>query len=298
MTSSKTKQPQICIRIWGGLANQMFQYAAGFATARRLGCELLLDYIPSHADHGGYGLDLFGIATPRWQPQGQHDILTSLKLQLKKGKGAEKQRCKLWPGKRYLQKHPFTAEDFDDIKAGTYMEGYFQSERFFASCRDEIRKIFSLDHYRPTMDQEPLKLAARPDSLSLHIRRGDYTDPKNVGIHGILTTEYYERARRLMHRLNGEGPLLVFSDDMDAADKLTANWPERILVKGQSREQDLYLMSQCASHIIANSSFSWWGAWLGRNPDKTVIAPRRWFAREKLKKTYIDDLFPQGWILV
>ncbi len=295
----KSLAPSLCIRITGGLANQMFQYAAGYAAAKRLGCELLVDCVSTNPDHATYGLDLFGVKAKVWHPTRTHTPLDKLKLSFKTNKKSGKKRYKLWSGRHYAQKHPFHADDFDLIRAGTYIQGYFQSEDFFASCSNEIRQIFSLDHLQADIDPGLRVLATRPQSISVHIRRGDYANnPKTTRMHGLLSSDYYDPALTLMQKINSEGPVLVFSDDIEAADELTKDWPNRTLIRGQTREQDLYLMSRCANHIIGNSSFSWWGAWLNPDPDKTVIAPRRWVSREEMIHTYIDGLYPQGWVLL
>jgi len=293
------EQSLICIRIWGGLANQMFQYAAGFSTAQRLGCELLMDPVASGADHATYGLDLFGLKTRFWNPDPPKTLLSSLKGRFRSERKNTKKRYTRWPGAHFSQKSFCTGEGFEQIEAGTYMQGYFQSEDFFANHQIQIREIFSLAHLQADIDPSLRVLATRPNSVSVHIRRGDYaTNPKTTKVHGLLPLSYYSRALSVMQKMHGELPVLVFSDDIETADALTENWPNRTLIRNQSREQDLYLMSKCANHIIGNSSFSWWGAWLNPDLDKTVIAPRRWFSREEMRKTYVDDLYPQGWLLV
>lgn len=286
----------VCVRIWGGLGNQMFQYAAGHALAKRLGVELLVDPLELDLAHAAFGLNVFGLAPRIWQPD-----TTSLKARVlgALGRSSGKKRQKLWAGPRYVQKDFCHGDGFSGLGPGTYLSGYFQSEQFFADCRDDIRALFSLDHVAATLDPARLALADLPTSVCLHVRRGDYAaNAKTTATHGLLGTEHYSRAAGLMARLVPEATWLVFSDDISAADDLTRDLPRRILIEGQSREQDLHLMSRCAHHVIANSSFSWWGAWLSRNPDRHVIAPRKWFARDELRRVYVDELFPAGWILL
>lgn len=289
-------QDPVCMRIWGGLGNQMFQYAAGHALAKRLGVELLVDPLDLDFAHAAFGLDLFGLSPRIWQPD-----TGSLKARLlgALGRGEGKKRQKLWPGPSYFQKDFCHGDEVFSLGAGTYLAGYFQSEQFFADCRDEVRSLFSLDHVAATIDPARLALADAPASVSLHVRRGDYAaNAKTTATHGLLGAEHYMRAAGLMAKLVPDATWLVFSDDIAAADELTRDLPRRTLIEGQNREQDLHLMSRCAHHVIANSSFSWWGAWLGRNPDRHVIAPRKWFARDELRRVYVDELFPSGWILV
>ena len=197
----KSLAPSLCIRITGGLANQMFQYAAGYAAAKRLGCELLVDCVSTNPDHATYGLDLFGVKAKVWHPTRTHTPLDKLKLSFKTNKKSGKKRYKLWSGRHYAQKHPFHADDFDLIRAGTYIQGYFQSEDFFASCSNEIRQIFSLDHLQADIDPGLRVLATRPQSISVHIRRGDYANnPKTTRMHGLLSSDYYDPALTLMQK--------------------------------------------------------------------------------------------------
>uniref|UniRef100_UPI003BAC30D4 alpha-1,2-fucosyltransferase n=1 Tax=Stappia sp. TaxID=1870903 RepID=UPI003BAC30D4 len=284
----------LCLRVWGGLGNQMFQYAAGHAAARRLGTRLLIDPLEMPLDHAAMGLDLFGIEPEIWRPEGG-----GLLGRLRSGSVKPKKRHRLWPGPVFMPDSFCHADGYFEIGPGTYLAGYFQSERFFSDCEGEIRALFDLSRVAPTIEPALLAAANDPASVSVHVRRGDYmTNPNATSVHGLLGRDHYDRAMALAERLVPGATFVVFSDDIQAADDLTAHWPNRVLVRDQSREQDLFLMSRCAHHVTANSSFSWWGAWLGRNPERQVIAPRQWFARDELRKVYVDELFPRGWILI
>ncbi|MHC5655567.1 alpha-1,2-fucosyltransferase [Stappia sp. ICDLI1TA098] len=286
----------VCMRVWGGLGNQMFQYAAGHAAARRLGVPLLIDPLETEPAHARLALDVFGIAPRIWQPAEPGGLFG----RLSSGRSRRgKKRFRLWKGPRFFQDGMCHADGYFDIAPGTYVAGYFQSEQFFADCAGEVRALFDLERVAPTIAPDLLALAERETSVSVHVRRGDYVaNAATTAVHGVLGVEHYDRAAALMARLVPGAEFLVFSDDIAAAAELTAHWPNRRLVEGQTREQDLHLMSRCAHHVIANSSFSWWGAWLGRNPQRQVIAPRQWFARDELRRVYVDELFPRGWILV
>lgn len=288
---------EICTRIWGGLGNQMFQYAAGLALAKKHKTGLLLDPVKQGEAHTIFGLDIFRFEKRIWTPEGGA-VRQSLFDRLR-GKTKQRSNESRWSGPIYRQKHFCYADDFAAIAPGTYLFGYFQSETFFCEYADEIRKCYALDHVAPTIGQELIQTALGPDSVSVHIRRGDYLHKSKVTeVHGLLNADYYSRAYLLMRQLVPNARFLVFSDDAEAADELTRDWPDRTLVTGNSREQDLFLMAACSHHIIANSSFSWWGAWLGRNAQKQVIAPRRWFSRSEMQKVYVDDVCPVGWILI
>jgi hypothetical protein len=296
VTTAESFRQYTCVQVFGGLGNQMFQYAAGYAQAKRLGTGLLVDPVDSERlDHARYGLGAFALDTAFWSPDPRSGGLLTRLL----GRPKAKKRFKAWPGPLYRHQ----GQPYDDaiaaIGPGTYLAGYFQSERFFAAVADDIRSAFSLDHMAASFDQALIDEVVATPHVAVHIRRGDYaSDPRTTATHGLAGPDYYERAHRLMQRLAPDARYLVFSDDPAAAAEMTADWPDRRLAPGTSREEDLHLMRLCRHHIIANSTFSWWGAWLADADDKTVIAPRRWFARARMLETFTDDICPEGWILV
>jgi hypothetical protein len=136
--------------------------------------------------------------------------------------------------------------------------------------------------------------------ISVHVRRGDYLNPSTAKFHGILGEPYYRQAlARIEAAIGGGAALFVFSDDPAAAEQVLNFVPKSRLVhvRGEPERpwEDMALMARCRHHIIANSSFSWWGAWLNPFPDKVVIAPRAWFAPTELKRHNTADLYPPGW---
>ncbi|SNY90487.1 Glycosyl transferase family 11 [Cohaesibacter sp. ES.047] len=305
MNSTKVKQETVadylCIRIFGGLGNQMFQYAAAFAQAQRTGSKLLVHAVGSdRLEHANFGLSAFPISADVWE---QEETETASLLGKLTGKARQQDRKKKhggnWPGPRFQHESLTVTDEIHAIKKGTYLAGYFQSEDYFACESDAIRREFSLASLDEALDPGSKARAEQTGSVSVHIRRGDYLyDPKVLKIHGIMEDDYYERARLLMQKAVPDCHFCIFSDDQDAADQLTRDWPNRTLMPEADRMHDLALMTKCSHHIIANSSFSWWGAWLNPNADKLVIAPRRWYTRDHMLTTYIDDICPRGWILV
>lgn len=170
-------------------------------------------------------------------------------------------------------------EGFWALPDGTELSGYFQSERYFKPFADEVRREF-----QPLV---PLPWTVFKGWVSIHVRRGDYlTFPEH---HPPCTVEYYREA---MSRFPNEH-FIVFSDDMPWC-KENLRGPRIEYSEGFYPFADLHRMSLCDHHIIANSSFSWWGAWLGKNPGKRVIAPKRWFGPKKAGWN-TKDLLPQGW---
>jgi Glycosyl transferase family 11 len=146
-----------------------------------------------------------------------------------------------------------------------------------------------------------IKAARLP--VSVHVRRGDYLKPGTAEVHGILGEPYYRNALgRLDDAIGHDAELFVFSDDPAAAEQVLSFVPRSRLVhvRGDPARpwEDMALMSHCRHHVTANSSFSWWGAWLNRAPDKIVIAPQAWFTPNQLMTMSTTDLYPSGWLPV
>jgi hypothetical protein len=178
----------------------------------------------------------------------------------------------------YREQHFHYAPGFWSQPDGTELSGYFQSEKYFAPYAKEIRAEFTRESH--TVFDEGL--------VSVHVRRGDYLSfPEH---HPPLTMDYYNAA---MEHFPG-AKFLIFSDDPGWC-LLNFDRSRCEVSVGRKPEDDLTLMSDCSDHIIANSSFSWWGAYLGRNPEKKVIAPVRWFGPAK-KDWSTKDLLPDGWV--
>jgi hypothetical protein len=137
------------------------------------------------------------------------------------------------------------------------------------------------------------------NAVSLHVRRGDYvSNPDSSRVHGLCGADYHQAAVRRIAEVVPQPHLFVFSDDPQwAAGNLHLDHPATIVTGNDTRRdyEDLHLMSLCKHHIVANSSFSWWGAWLDTNPDKIVIAPERWFAHEQHDTR---DLLPPTWQVI
>jgi hypothetical protein len=175
-----------------------------------------------------------------------------------------------------------------DSQYNYYFDGYWQSEKYFKGAEQIIRNELS-----PTKEiAEKLKspIHAAQNFISLHIRRTDYL--KFSAIHPVLPVEYYERAVEAIGKYDY---ILVFSDDIEwCRDNLRF---ERMIFSEHRKEvEDLWLMSLCTHHIIANSSFSWWGAWLNNNPLKKVVAPARWFGNQL--QVSMQDIIPDNWIVL
>jgi hypothetical protein len=276
----------IVARLFGGLGNQLFQYAAGRALADHLGCGLALD--PRYLGNArACGMGHFA----------QARYLSDVPLPPAKSDGLL--RYGLW---RLFGRDPrFHRErglgfdpDFFDLPDGTYLHGYWQSERYFAAIADRLRDDLAFTTpLNPANADMAARIDAAPCAVSVHVRRGDYLVS---GSYAACPPDYYRQA---IDRLTGDlgAPLtcFVFSNDPAwARDNLDLGAEQVVVDINDERHGafDMHLMSRCAHHVIANSTFSWWGAWLDPGPDKRVIAPANWFGTTKLSN---PDLIPPGW---
>jgi hypothetical protein len=188
-----------------------------------------------------------------------------------------------------------------ELRGDLFLVGYWHSERYFADVGKELRKAFQFKHPLEGAAKEIGRQIRSSNSISLHIRRGDYAALKHVEhVVGQTDLSYYEKAAAYMNersRSKGIGvpTFFVFSDDIEwCKGRLKLPFPTIFVDQasaGPKASHHLRLMSLCRNNIIANSTFSWWGAWLNANPEKVVIAPKRWFAN----KTN-EDMIPQHWI--
>ena len=170
--------------------------------------------------------------------------------------------------------------------------GFFQSEKYFENNIEEVREQFKFKD-SIIKDTQYVVEEFYDNPIGLHIRRGDFLI--NSGNHHNLTLEYYQRA--LTH-FKYTRNVIVFSDDPEWCKEQSIFSDDRFIIsEGNSSFHDLYLMSKCNDFIIANSTFSWWGAWLSDNPDKKVIAPRKWFGPNNAHLN-TKDLYPNGWVIV
>lgn len=285
----------------GGLGNQMFQYAAARAMSLRWGHTLRLDIsgFDNYALHQGFELGRvfscpIDIATDAdlravlgWQSSAPvRQLLSRRWLRvLRHGRYVIEPGFGYWPG---LMR----------IVGKCYLRGYWQSERYFADAAETIRRDFI---FREPLDDRNARLAAEicsVNSISLHVRRGDYVqNPETFATHGLCSLEYYRAAIRHVTARVKDPQFYIFSDDQTwVSENLKMGFPVVNVCDntGIHSYRDMQLMSYCRHHIIANSSFSWWGAWLNPNPNKIVIAPKKWFATRK----DTNDLVPGDWVTI
>lgn len=289
----------IITKLIGGLGNQMFQCAAGRRAAYVNNTSLKLD-ITGYENQVGitprkYALNIFNI---------QENFASINEInKLKKNTFIQKILKKIHPvftNKSYVREkvHNFDP-DILKISDNTYLEGYWASEEYFKDIEDIIRKEFTLKNKPDAINQKMISRIKNCDSVSIHIRRGDYVNDKKTNqFHGVCDLNYYLRAIALIAKKVKSPKFFVFSDDIEwAKQNLLLKFP-CIYVEhntGKKDYEDMRLMSYCQHNIIANSSFSWWGAWLNKNKDKIVIAPKKWFNDKSINT---KDLIPDSWIKI
>ncbi len=281
----------------------MFQYAAGRSLAMRHGVPLLLDIteLRSYPKHQGYQFeDVFAgrfeiagliplirvlgrkarkvpktvaVVSPKWPPMGDH----------------------VWVRQRT---HDYDAA-FESIGADCYLSGFWQSEKYFATIAPQIRESF---RFKEALTGANAAIASRmkeAPSAAIHIRRGDYVTDKGAhAFHGLCAWDYYDAAIDHISRHEPDARFFVFSDDVVAAQERFANRQRAEVVavnSGRHSYRDMMLMAQCKHQIIANSTFSWWAAWLNQNPDKIVVAPGTWFSGNDGQ---IKDIYCKDWIVI
>lgn len=277
------------VQMSGGLGNQMFEYAL-YLKLKSLGRQVKMD------DFTCYGpgerpkqLGVFGLS---------YDVLTKEEYNALTDSWMDpvsRVRRKL-TGRKDLSYRERDC-NFDEqvlTKEPALLLGYFQSEKYFKDIEEQVRKAFAFRCYEPSERvKEYEDRIQRCLAVSLHVRRGDYLKPENIKQFGDIFGEgYYDRALARMKELFPEAVFYVFSNDTKWA-KAHYTGEEFIVVDccdEDSGYADMYLMSKCRHHIIANSSFSWWGAWLNASPHKKVIAPKRWFADRECVDIYTQEM--------
>jgi hypothetical protein len=182
------------------------------------------------------------------------------------------------------------------VKDKVYLVGYWQTEKYFSCIESSLRKEIRLKEPISGQNAHMAEQIRDVNSISLHVRRGDYvSNPRYRRKFGVCSLSYYQLAIEMIARKSSNPHLFVFSDDIEwARENLETSYLITYVDHNSKRDahQDLHLMSLCKHHITANSTFSWWGAWLCENPDKIVVTPERWFKQSDQK---MHDLIPEGW---
>jgi hypothetical protein len=290
----------IILHLTGGLGNQMFQYAFGRATAARLGADFKLELTdPTLVIHNGYELErIFNIQASQAMQADMQAVLGVYRHKLIRKAFKVTGLNKIFKSSCVEEPHFHFSPGMLSISDNSYINGYWQSEKYFLGIEDEIRSEFAFKLPMSQQNAEVAKIISQTNSVSLHVRRNDFANNSSVNsIHGLCSLEYYKSAIRYIAERVECPSFYIFSDDSTwVKGNLKIDYPFEFVDHNRGRESfnDMRLMSWCQHHIIANSSFSWWGAWLNKNPDKIVIAPKRWFANS----TSTRDLIPERWVRI
>jgi len=300
---------RLIVRFNGGLGNQIFQFAAGLYFSRRN--SMLLDIVRPHGLHESHGF-----ARP-FQLDG-----FSLKTTIRLATLSDRLYLSTRPVLRSMQNvlggitrtlfieepttHRFTPTLLDQFRARTIcVDGHWQAAGYAEAVAEQLRDSLQLLNEPQMLNRDYAEaIAAMKCPVSVHIRVGDYALHKAIEsdsgklVSWVLRKSYYRKAIARMRAQYPETGLVVFSDDPVAAQAMLEGEPASLWVKGNTQAsafEELWLMSRCKHHVIANSTFSWWGAWMNSDPNKIVIAPKYWF---NTHDSYYPELFPPSWNVI
>lgn len=289
------------IRMTGGLGNQMFQYAL-YLKLKTLGRQVKMDDVTEYENRIARPLMLwcFDLSYPRASRE-EINQLTDGFMKL-----SHRVRRKLF-GRKSLEYQEQSCNFDEEIlnRDPAYLTGYFQSERYFKDIEKQIREAFRFsdkiwqgleDGTVEKLKDVQNKIDRSEAAVSIHIRRGDYMENEEAYGH-ICTDAYYKKAIEFMNEKYPQTAFFVFSNEPQWAKKWIKDQygtEDGFTVIEETDEMtgylDLFLMSRCRHHILANSSFSWWGAWLNPYKEKTIIAPSKWFGNQECRDIYTAEM--------
>lgn len=295
---SHASGPLLVSRLNGGLGNQLFQYACGRAISLASGAHLVLDasglQTTNHrVTRRDFELDVYDVRARTATPE------EALKCRCATRWG----KMGSWiAGVELLAETPHVYPTLmHPIKRDTILDGFWQSETCFALYAEDIRRDLTPRRELSEQSQRIACIIESAPSVAIHVRRGDYVSlPSAARFHGTLPLNYYQEAVRRIRACDRDAMWVVFSDDIEwCRGALTFLDGQSLFVdhnKGRDAWQDLHLMSLCQHHIIANSSFSWWGAWLSERhnrEDQMIHAPAKWFVD---RDPYAESRIPKRWV--
>lgn len=282
----------VTVELAGGLGNQLFMYGTALQLARNLRCPLYLDTTWFKGDvNRSFALSAF-----------DHDgILTASSRLLRKNSINLHKLFSPAAGysrKLHIEKSPRYDSSINNLSVGTRLRGYFQSWKYFSSIESTLREQVSnlrnpSSWYESTLQQ----LQVSGDWLAIHFRRGDYLSENALAYHGILGLDYYNEAIARVDSINGKLPIMVFTDDLDEAHEFFKDSARCVTIVHPPPDshdlESMLLMAQSSAIITANSSFSWWASWLGRQRERAVVVPKSWNKVDNISR---QDLFLGHWI--
>jgi len=258
---------KVTCKLMGGLGNYLFQIAAAYSLSLRDNKIFLCDSSDVYKVHKPYTSYINNILRNVNFTYGVPD-------------------CKIH------EEPSFNYSEVPFYRGNVKLIGYFQSEKYFLENKQEILSLFKMDENTSTYLQKKYGNILNTDTCSIHIRRGDYLNKQNY--HPVQEIDYYYKS---LNKVGYDKHFLIFSDDINWCKENFDFIPNKTFISDNEDYQDIYLMSMCKNNIIANSSFSWWGAWLNQNVDKKVIAPSKWFGVSNLHLN-TNDLYCDKWIKI
>jgi Glycosyl transferase family 11 len=270
----------VFVSLYGGLGNQLFQYSAARALAHRHCAELVCNLDWFRDDNNFIENTRWGYALAPFELP----VVTQFNLSA------------IPP---FFEEKDFTYQaDFVNVQVPVWLNGYFQSYKYFEIYAELLREEIGTARRMDSSNQSLLEHIKNSNSVGLHVRRGDYLSNKNAAkVHGICSLEYYKMAiAHLVNQIGELGEVFVFTDDPGWVKSSFDIGMSYILIHHNPTDSahfDLWLMGACKHFITANSSLSWWGAWLGDKAQRVTIAPKQWFIAPSINT---QDLIPPHWI--
>jgi hypothetical protein len=257
----------ISVKLAGGLGNMLFQIAAGYVTSIRDNKEFICDINEINSGHGDYT-----------------NYLSNFFRKIKFNSNIVYNN---WYGENHFSYSPIP-----NLDGNLLIFGYFQSEKYFINYREDILKLFEIDEQTNLYLNDKYGELLKLKTCSIHVRRGDYCGQQEF--HPVLDIEYYKKS---IEYFDDDTHFLIFSNDIEWCENNFDFVQNKTFISGNHNYQDMYLMSLCDHNIIANSSFSWWGAWFNINKNKIVISPQIWFGY-KYSNYNTKDLYCENWIKI
>ena len=288
------RRQSVVVGLSGGLGNQMFQYAAGRSLALRLGVPLTLDlsWFAGKSERQ-FALSAFQIEAnlccqSEWLPAHGLKLISRL---------SRRWRSSIFDVPVWREPHFHYSKEFTLLSEPVFLEGHWQSERYFQKISTYLTREFRLRMPLPHASEILLDEIKASDAICVHVRRGDYlSNPAAAKVHGTCSADYYRTGVVELCQGLTKPHCYVFSDEPAwVRNNITFDCPMTVIdINGpQEAYLDFTLMAACSHFLIANSSLSWWGAWMGSNNTKKVIAPARWFLTPD-KDT--RELLPESWL--
>ncbi|MDQ8205630.1 alpha-1,2-fucosyltransferase [Pelagicoccus sp. SDUM812003] len=264
----------IIVRVSGGIGNQLFQYAIGRAASHHHQVPLKLDTTSyeTYTLHNGFRLKQFLTQSEIAKEQ-----------EIRRLKGADNLIYRALRRAGIIKRNTYYSEKertiFDPValsKNPVYLDGYWQNEKYFSNIRQILLQETQPSEPLSTQAQDLFLMTQRSNTVSIHVRRGDYLNHPEIG---VLSLDYYKNATDYIKSKVQSPKFYIFSNDLEWCEQNLNFIKNPIYVNNTVTEiDDITLMSQCQHNIIANSSFSWWAAWLNQRTHKIVISPKKWMA--------------------